>query len=104
MKLKRHFGAGRLKQYGSVQYDLELYDLRMVDYYTDKYGLWLDFRSTDDNMLHGTGRRIENASEGISFSYHKEDCGTDGNLHCYIYLFIDAQINISNGEFMNVMY
>ena len=44
----------------------------MVDYYTDKYGLWLDFRSTDDNMLHGTSRRIENASEGITLAITKK--------------------------------
>ena len=25
-------------------------------YYTDKYALWLDFRTMDDNRLHGSGR------------------------------------------------
>ena len=32
----------------------------------DKYGLFLDLRSNDDNKVHGSGRRIENASEGIT--------------------------------------
>ncbi|VDH93848.1 Hypothetical predicted protein [Mytilus galloprovincialis] len=33
-------------------------------YLTDNFALWLDLRSTDDNSLHGSGRKIENASEG----------------------------------------
>ena len=102
-EMKKHFGDGKLKEHGSVQNDLNLFDIRMTEYYTSKYGLWLDFRSTDDNTLHGTGRRIENASEGITVAITKT-AGTGGNLQCFIYLFMDAQINIQNGEFVNIMY
>ena len=50
---------------------------------TDKYGLWLDFRTIDENTLHGTGRRIENASEGITLQIEKE-AETAGTLNVYI--------------------
>ena len=86
-EIKKHFGSGRCKQFGLVQHDLEVFDIRVVDYYTDKFGLWLDFRSSDDNTLHGTGRRIENASEGITLAITKT-AGTAGNLKCFIYLFM----------------
>ena len=102
-EIRKHFGAGRLKEHGSVQSELNLFEVRAAEYYTSKYGLWLDFRSTDDCALHGTGRRIENASEGITIAITKV-AGTGGNLQCFIYLFMDAQINIKDGKFVNIMY
>ena len=31
-----------------------------------QFALWLDLRTIDDDRLHGSGRRIENASEGVT--------------------------------------
>ena len=42
-------------------------------YFTTRFALWLDLRSTDDNTLHGSGRRIENASEGITIQIEKKN-------------------------------
>ena len=39
----------------------------------NKYALWLDFRMIDENELHGIGRRIENASEGITLQIEKKE-------------------------------
>ena len=50
-----------------------------------------------------TGRCIENASEGITLAITKT-AGKGGKLQYFIYLFMDAQINILNGEFINIMY
>ena len=61
----KHFSEGHLKGAGWVQKDLRLHNINIASYYTDKYALWLDFRTTDDNTLHGLGRRLENTSEGI---------------------------------------
>ena len=54
----KHFGEGQLKEAGAIQKDLQLHNLNIASYYTDKYALWLDFRTIDDNKLHGLGRRI----------------------------------------------
>ena len=43
-----------------VQKHLQLYDLSVGEYLTDRNALWLNFRTMDENELHGTGRRIEN--------------------------------------------
>ena len=42
-----------------VQKHLQLYDLSMGEYVTDKYVLWLDFRMIDENVLHATSRVIK---------------------------------------------
>ena len=36
--------------------DLQLHNVYIASYYTDKYALWLDFRTIYDNKLHGLGR------------------------------------------------
>ena len=69
----------------------------------NKYALWLDFRTIDENELHGTGRRIENASEGITLQIEKK-AESAGALNAYIYLIIDAQLNIQNGAYISVVY
>ena len=65
--------------------------------------LWLDFRMIDENALHGTGRRIENASEGITLQIEKK-AESAGNLNAYIYLLMDAQLNIQNGAYVSALY
>ena len=93
-EIVKHFAEGRLKEAGAIKKDL---------HYTDKYALWLDFRTIDDNRLHGSGRRLENTSEGIRLQITKE-AGDAGKLSCYLYIFQDAQINISDAQFLNVVY
>ena len=55
-EIVKHFAEGRLKEAGAIQKDLQLHNINIASYYTDKYALWLDFRTVDDNRLHGSGR------------------------------------------------
>ena len=55
-----------------IQKHLQLYNLSLGKYFVNKYALWLDFRMIDENELHGTGRRIENASEGSTLQIEKK--------------------------------
>ena len=86
-----------------VQAQLQLHNLSLGEYLVKKYALWLDFRTIDENFLHGTGRRIENASEGIILQIEKKE-ETAGPLNAYIYLIMGAQLNIQNGAYVSVMY
>ena len=86
-----------------IQKHLQLYDLSLGEYLVNKYALWLDFRMTDKNELHGTGRRIENASEGITLQIEKKE-ESAGALNAYIYLIMDAQLNIQNGAYVSAVY
>ena len=82
---------------------LQLYDLSSGEYLVNKYALWLDFRTIDENELHGTGRRIENASEGITLQIEKKEKSA-GALNAYIYLIMDAQLNIQSGTYISAVY
>ena len=97
----KYFAEGRLDN--DAQAQLQLYDVSLGEYLTDRYALWLDFRMIDENELHGTGRRIENASEGITLQIEKKE-ESAGALNAYIYLIMDAQLNIQNGAYVSAVY
>ena len=60
-------------------------------------------RTSDDDTLHGSGRRVENASEGVTIQITKK-AETAGALNMYLYVVMDAQLNIENGRFVNALY
>ena len=97
----KYFTEGRLAN--EVQAQLQLYDVSLGEYLVNKYALWLDFRMIDENELHGMGRRIENASEGITLQIEKK-AESAGALNAYIYLIMDAQLNIQSGAYVSTIY
>ena len=86
-----------------IQKHLQLHNVSVGEYLTDRYALWLDCRTIDENALHGTGRRTENASEGIKLQIEKK-AESAGALNAYIYLIMDAQLNIKNGAYVSALY
>ena len=102
-EIVKHFAEGQLKEAGAIQKDLQLHNVNIASYYTDKYALWLDFRTIDDNRLHGSGRQLENTSEEIRLQITKK-AESASKLFCYLYIFQDAQINISDAQFLNVVH
>jgi len=85
--------------------DLKSAELPSTDtstYFRSRYALWLDFRSSDDRKLHGSGRRVENASEGVTFQLDKTVQGA-GAVNCYVYLLMDAQLNIGDGRLISAI-
>ena len=101
----KYFAEGKQKDKNAneVQKQLQLHDLNVGEYLTDKYALCLDFRTIDKNTLHRMGRRTENALEGITLQIEKK-AELPGNLSAYIYLIMGAQLNIQNGEFVSALY
>ena len=101
----KYFAEGKQRDNDAneIQKHLQLYDLSLGEYLVNKYALWLDFRMIDKNELHGMGRRIENASEGITLQIEKK-AESAGALNAYIYLIMDAQLNIQNGPYVSAVY
>ena len=75
----------------------------MRKYLANKYALWLDYRMIDENALHRTGRRIEKALEGIILQIEKS-AESAAALNAYIYLIMDAQLNIQNRVFVSAIF
>ena len=98
---RKYFAEGRLAN--DVQAQLQLYDVSLGEYLVNKFALWLDFRTIDENELHGTGTRIENASESITLQIEKKT-ETAGAVNAYIHLIMDAQVNIQSGAYVSAIY
>ena len=98
----KYFAEGKQRDndVNEIQKHLQLYDLSLGEYLTDRYALRLDFRTIDENKLHETCRHIENASEGITLQIEKK-AESAGALNAYIYLIMDAQLNIQNGAYVS---
>ena len=73
-----------------IQKHLQLHNVSVGEYLTDRYALWLDFRTIDENSPHGTGSRIENTPKGIMLQLRS--------------LIMDAQLNIQNGAFVSAIF
>ena len=102
----RKFLSGNSKRspaINAVIKDIQIPNVSLDSYYTSKFCLALDLRTTDDDQLHGSGRQIENASEGITLQIAKK-AEAAGNLNIYVYLIMDAQLNIENGRIANALY
>ena len=93
----------RNKETNMIAKELCFTDTTLEKYLTNNYALWLDLRSTDDNSLHGSGRRIENASEGITIQITKES-GADEPINLYLFVIQDAQINFEDSRFKEILY
>jgi len=101
---KKLFGAHKQNPVTAmVAKDLMLTSLSLGGFLTSKYSLWLDLRTTDDDQLHGSGRRIENASEGVTIQITKK-AETAHALNIYLFVIMDAQLNIEDGRFVNALY
>ena len=83
-----------------VQKHVQLHDLSVGEYVADKYALWLNFRMINENALRGLGRGIGSAGGGITL----KKAETAGELKAYVYLIMDAQLNIQNGVFISALH
>ena len=55
-----------------MQKHLQLHDLSMEKYVTDKHALQLDFRTIHENALYGMGRGIGSTGGGITLQIEKK--------------------------------
>ena len=58
------------------------------EFLTTKFGLWIDTRSSTNNVLHGSGMTVEKS--GILLQIEKAPQTSDGHLLCYVFSLEDA--------------
>ena len=67
-------------------------DVKLEDFWTTKFSLWIDTRSSIDNTPHGNSRAMEKS--GILLQIEKTP-ETSGNLTCYLFSLEDAVAHLS---------
>lgn len=102
-EIRKHFADGKHRTVNSVAKELELADVSLDAYLTTNYGLWLDMRTTDDDALHGSGRKLEGASQSVLIEIQKT-AETAGNLDAYVFYIQDGQLNFNEGRLVSAVY
>ena len=72
------------------------------EFLTEKYALCFDLRPSTDSSLHGNGANLQNTSEGVTLEIHRVAGTGTGKLNLHIFVFQDAQLNISGGRFHSI--
>ena len=90
--------AARLKARG-IYPELKKYfykknsNVTWEEFLTTKFGLWIDTRSSIDNTLHGSGRKVEKS--GILLQIEKVPEASNGDLMCYVFSLEEAVADLS---------
>ena len=71
----------------SKQSDNTYIDLKSY-YGNDKFALWIDLRSTQDNQLHGTGKIQMSDKNDITLAIQKKREGNDENARYFMHAYI----------------
>ena len=77
--------------------------IKEVDFYTDKFALWIDLRTYPDNDIHGNGLKIVATRDGVALEIRREKVGTRV-LTCHMFVIADAIMNIKNGGLEEIRY
>ena len=95
----KYFAEGKQRDTNTneVQKHLRLHDLGIGEYLISKYALWINFRTID-----GTNAKVGSKGGGITLQIEKK-MELAGALNAYIYLIMDAQLNIQNGAFVSAI-
>lgn len=80
--------------------DAALPSIDQTTFFQNRYGLWLDFRTSDDNAAHGSARNID-GSISLKLGRTKQAAG---EINCYVYLVMDAHLNIEGGRVKEVIW
>ena len=99
----KYFAEGKQRDNDAneIQKHLQLYNLSLGEYLVNKYALWLDFRTIDENKLHKTGKalpyklRKKQNQLGLSMLTFTMDAQLN---------IMDAQLNIQNGAYVSAVY
>jgi len=74
----------------------------MMDYYDDKHAIWIDLRSTHDNILHGSGMKLTNIDAGIQLKMERTANKPEHRM--YVYLVADAQMSIQIRQLKEIQF
>ena len=101
-EIKRLLGGGyrKTEEIDRITKEFNLSSVNPKDFYSDsgKYAVFIDLRSVEDNYLHGSGKRFENTSEGMTLAINRKPSDKSESAKVYVYMIMDAMEKIVDGN------
>ncbi len=94
-EIKRHFMDENLKLYQNSMIDIEKY------YGDEKFALWIDLRSTEDNSIHGSGTQMSNIKHGLQLELTRS---TETEYDMLVYIVADGLLGIDNKKVAGIIH
>ena len=69
----------------------------------NRYGLWIELRTSPDNTIHGSGLHLNNTRDGVKLEIKRKTGGT-GTITCHMFVVADAIMQIANTDLKSIMY
>ena len=85
-----------------LEYDMNDPQMKITNFYDNKYALWIDLRTTSNKNSTGDGKRLKQTQSGVLLEIKRT--ATTKNLMCHIFILSDASLNVSGGEFSKIAY
>ena len=79
-----------------LEYNIKDPQMKIEDFYNNKYALWIDLRTTFAKNINGDGKTLVQTQSGILLKIKKT--ATTKDLMCYIFILSDASMEISGGN------
>ena len=76
-------------------------------FFGNKYALWVDLRTSDDNNIHGQGLKLQNTQDGVTLEIRRTlntGAGNTDRINCYIFVVSDAQMSIEGNQLKSIAY
>ena len=85
-----------------LEYDMNDPQMKITDFYDDKYALWIDLRTTSAKNIFGDGKTLQQTQSGVLLEIKRT--ATTKDLTCHIFILSDASMEISSGQFSKIEY
>ena len=76
-------------------------------FHGNKYALWVDLRTSEDNDIHGQGLKLVSTQDGVTLEIKRttnSSAGNDDKINCHIFVVGDAQMNIEGNQLQSIAY
>ena len=79
-------------------------NVKEVDFYNDKFALWIDLQSHFDNEVHGSRSFFSSDTrDGVKLLI-KRNTGGSGHFTCYMFVVADALMEMLGGSLKSILY
>ena len=76
-------------------------------FFKDKYALWVDMRTSEDNDIHGQGLKLVSTQDGVTLEIKRNKNTSAGNsdkINYYIFVVGDAQMSVEGNQLKSIAY